>query len=74
MIKTSSSIRKANFELELSQLLFISIRQRKLVKVLAVLDLSTYITFSWSVYSLSAIPTKLCDIMCCDICCDILVT
>ena len=59
-------VRKANSEPELSQLLFISIRQRKLVRVLAILSLSTYTTFSWSVHSLSVTLTKLCDIMCCD--------
>ena len=59
-------VRKANFKLELSQLLFISTRQRELVRVLAVLDLSTYTTFSWSMHSLPMTPTKLCDIMCCD--------
>jgi len=55
--------RKANSELELSQLLFISVRQRELVKVLTVLGLSTYTTFSWSVHSLPMTPTKLYDIM-----------
>jgi len=59
-------VKKANSELELSQLLFISIRQRELVRVLAILDLSTYITFSWSMHSLSITPTKLYDIMCHD--------
>jgi len=58
--------RKLTFELEFSQLLFISVRQRELIRVLIVLDLSTYTTFSWSMHSLSMIPTKLCDIMCHD--------
>jgi len=56
-------VRRANSELELSQLLFISIRQRELIRVLAVLGLSTYTTFSWFVHSLPVIPTKLYDIM-----------
>ena len=60
-------VRKANSEPELSQLLFISIRQRELVRVLAILSLSTYTTFSWSVHSLSVTLTKLCDIMCHDV-------
>ena len=59
-------VRTANSEPELSQLLFISIRQRELIRVLTVLDLSTYTTFSWSMYSLPVTPTKLCDIMCHD--------
>ena len=63
-------VRKTNFKLESSQLLFISIRQRELIRVLAVLGLSTYTTFSWSVHSLPATTTKLCDIMCCDMFCD----
>jgi len=60
------TVRKANSELELSQLLFISIRQRELIRVLTVLGLSTYTTFSWSVHSLPMTLTKLCDIMCYD--------
>ena len=66
----NKSVRKANSKPELSQLLFISIRQRELIRVLAALGLSTYTTFSWSVHSLPVTPTKLCDIMCCDMCCD----
>ena len=58
-----SDVRKANSKPELSQLLFISIRQGELIRVLAVLGLSTYTTLSWSVYSLPMTPTKLCDIM-----------
>ena len=37
------SVREPRSELELSQLLFINIRQRELIKALAVLSLSTYI-------------------------------
>jgi len=46
VIKTSSNVRKANSKPELSQLLFISVRQKELIRVLTVLDLSTYTTFS----------------------------
>jgi len=53
------AVRKANSELELSQVLFISIRQRELIRVLAVLGLSAYTTSSWSVYSLLMLLTKL---------------
>jgi len=60
-------VRKANSKLELSQLLFISIKQKELVRVLAILGLSTYTTFSWSVYSLPMTPIKYCNIMCHDI-------
>jgi len=40
------TVRKANSELELSQVLFISIRQRELIRVLTVLGLSAYTTSS----------------------------
>jgi len=40
------AVRKANSELELSQVLFISIRQRELIRVLTVLGLSAYTTSS----------------------------
>ena len=40
------AVRKANSELELNQVFFISVRQRELVRVLAILGLSTYTTFS----------------------------
>ena len=53
------AVRKANSELELSQLLFISVRQRELIRVLAVLGLSTYTTSSWSMYSLLMLLAKL---------------
>ena len=66
-MKTSSNVRKANSKPELSQLLFISVRQKELIRVLTILDLSTYTTFSWSIYFLPMIPTKLCNIMCYDI-------
>jgi len=46
------TVRKANSKPELSQLLFISIKQRELIRVLAVLGLSTYTTFSWSVMNI----------------------
>jgi len=52
-------VRKANSEPELSQLLFISIRQRELIRVLTVLGLFTYTTSGWSVHSLLALPAKL---------------
>jgi len=58
-----STIRKANSKLELSQLLFISVRQRELIRVLAVLSLSTYTNSSWSMHSLLTLLTKLCDVM-----------
>jgi len=38
MVVHLDDVRKANSKLELSQLLFISVRQRELVRVLAVLD------------------------------------
>jgi len=53
------AVRKANSELELSQLLFISVRQRELIRVLAVLGSSTYTTSSWSIYSLLTLLAKL---------------
>ena len=59
-------VRTADSKPELSQLLFISIRQRELIRVLTVLDLSTYTTFIWSMHSLLVTLTKLCDIMCHD--------
>jgi len=40
------AVRKANSELELSQVFFISVRQRELVRVPAILDLSTCTTSS----------------------------
>ena len=51
-MEKKSGIRKANSKLELSQLLFISIKQRELIRVLAVLGLSTYTTSSWSVMNI----------------------
>ena len=44
------SVRVANSKLELSQLLFISIRQRELVKSLRYIDLFTYTDSTWSVH------------------------
>jgi len=60
--KTSFSVREPTSKPELSQLLFISIRQRELIRVLAVLSLSTYTYSNWSVryYPIPAILTKLC--------------
>jgi len=46
------TVRKANSKPELSQLLFISVKQRESIRVLAVLGLSTYTTFSWSVMNI----------------------
>jgi len=57
--KWKEAVRKANSELKLSQLLFISVRQRELIRVLTVLGLSTYTTSSWSIYSLLTLLAKL---------------
>jgi len=48
--ETSSSVRVANSKLELSQLLFISVRQRELVKSPHCIGLSTYTDSIWSVH------------------------
>ena len=54
-----TSVRSANSKLELSQLLFISIRQRKLVKSSRWIGLSTYTSATWSVHYF---PTRPCDV------------
>jgi len=57
---TLGKCQRANSELELSQLLFISIRQRELVRVLTSLVSSTYTYSTWSVHLFPILPTKLC--------------
>ena len=60
---------RANSELELSQLLFISVRQRELVRVLASLVSSTYTYSTWSVHLLFCTPNQtMCDMFCNGIC------
>ena len=51
-------VRSANSEPELSQLLFISVRQRELVKSSRWIGLSTYTSTTWSVHYF---PTLSCD-------------
>jgi len=52
------AVRGANSKPELSQLLFISIRQRELVKSSRWIGLSTYTSATWSVHYFPALP---CD-------------
>jgi len=56
--KMSSSIREPTSELELSQLLFISIRQRELIRVLTVLSLSVYTYSGWFVHCYAGQPFR----------------
>ena len=51
-------VRSANSKPELSQLLFISVRQRELVKSSHWIGLSTYTSVTWSVHYLPTLP---CD-------------
>ena len=51
-------VRSANSKLELSQLLFISVRQRELVKSSRWIGLSTYTSVTWSVHYFPILP---CD-------------
>ena len=51
-------VRSANSKPELSQLLFISVRQRELVKSSRWIGLSTYTSVTWSVHYLPTLP---CD-------------
>ena len=66
-MKTSSSVRSANSKLELSQLLFISVRQRELVKSSHWIGLPTYTSTTWSVHYFPALS---CDLVTCDVICD----
>jgi len=68
--ETSSSVRSANSKPELSQLLFISIRQRELIKSFCWIGLSTYTNATWSVHYFPALP---CDLVTCDHDCDLTV-
>ena len=56
-------VRVANSKPELSQLLFISIRQRELVKSSHWIGLSTYTSATWSVHYFPTLP---CDLVTCD--------
>ena len=56
-------VRSANSKPELSQLLFISVRQRELVKSSCWIGLSTYTNTTWSVHYSPALP---CDLVTCD--------
>ena len=58
-----NNVRSANSKLELSQLLFISVRQRELVKSSHWIGLSTYTNATWSVHYFPALP---CDLVTCD--------
>ena len=53
-----ASVRSANSKPELSQLLFISVRQRELVKSSRWIGLSTYTNATWSVHYFPTLP---CD-------------
>jgi len=59
----SSSVRSANSKPELSQLLFISIKQKELVKSSCWIGLSTYTNATWSVHYFPTLP---CDLVTCD--------
>ena len=58
------TVRSANSKLELSQLLFISVRQRELVKSSHWIGLSTYTSVTWSVHYFPILP---CDLVMCDV-------
>jgi len=60
----ASNVRVANSKPELSQLLFISVRQRELVKSSRWIGLSTYTSATWSVHYFPALP---CDLVTCDV-------
>ena len=57
-MRTQNIVRSANSKLELSQLLFISVRQRELVKSSRWIGLSTYTSATWSVHYFPTLP---CD-------------
>ena len=62
-LKLKGSCQEANSELELSQLLFISIRQRELARVLALLVCLLIHNLLGLCASYPTLPTKLC-VMC----------
>ena len=60
-------VRSANSKPELSQLLFISVRQRELIKSSRWIGLPTYTSTTWSVHYFPALS---CDPVTCDVTCD----